>query len=572
MLEDSDKKFIFTIAILVLLVVCYCRCRNTIMEKFELVPGHHRFHILLIVTDQERYFEKYPDNLNLNARTRLAKEGVVFRKHYTNASGSSPSRSVIYTGQHTQQNNIFDNINLPYVKDLCYNCMTVGHALRKRGYYTAYKGKWGLSEKPSPALIDEYGFADYQEAGEPETLAHGGFMYDPVVAKMSMEWLSNRGQKLHEENRPWFLAVNLTNPHDISYFNTDDEMVEQNTGNLLATIKGAPDSRLYKYKYDYPLPKTLLQSPHDAGRPHAHEEHMESLKEIVGEVPLKEDNWRRYQDYYFNCLKDSDMQIELILNHLDKLELREHTAIVFTSTHGEMGGAHGVRGTGPFSYEENVHVPFIISHPNGFKGRDTNTLTCHFDIAPTLESIAVNDFYAKTPDQYFAKASNSGKSIVGGRNNLSSLLFDTEVGRQDELRPAILYTYDGFVTLDNQIYKRSKIEKEIRGFEADLSKRGHVRTVITKRFKFSRYFAPTEYNMPHTYLELIKYNDVELFDMGRDPEEKHNLALQPARHMALILRMNQFLNMMINHEIGEDVGQNIPLHEYQNWIIDKVDL
>jgi len=44
------------------------------------------------------------------------------------------------------------------------------------------------------------------------------------------------------------------------------------------------------------------------------------------------------------------------------LELSDNTLVVFVSDHGEMLGAHGMRGKFNF-YEESVRVPFLIRYP-----------------------------------------------------------------------------------------------------------------------------------------------------------------------------------------------------------------
>ena len=53
-----------------------------------------------------------------------------------------------------------------------------------------------------------------------------------------------------------------------------------------------------------------------------------------------------------------------ILQAFDEMDLWRDTVIVFSADHGEMGGAHGgIKGKGPFAYEQNAHVPPLIAHP-----------------------------------------------------------------------------------------------------------------------------------------------------------------------------------------------------------------
>ena len=70
---------------------------------------------------------------------------------------------------------------------------------------------------------------------------------------------------------------------------------------------------------------------------------------------------------------------------LDDLDLWKDTVVVFTSDHGELGGSHGgLRNKGPVSYEQNVHVPMIVVHPDAKGGQTTRALTSHIDLLPTL--------------------------------------------------------------------------------------------------------------------------------------------------------------------------------------------
>jgi len=94
-----------------------------------------------------------------------------------------------------------------------------------------------------------------------------------------------------------------------------------------------------------------------------------------------------------------------------------------------------------------------------------------------------------------------------------------------------------------------------------------MRTLFDGRYKFTRYFSPMQHNLPRTLNELFEYNDVELYDLKNDPNEMHNLALKVQRNKALILSMNTQLNKLISHEIGEDVGQELPDISGVDWAV-----
>ncbi len=78
------------------------------------------------------------------------------------------------------------------------------------------------------------------------------------------------------------------------------------------------------------------------------------------------------------------------------------------------------------------------------------------------------------------------------------------------------------------------------------------------RYKFGRYYAPSHFNTPQTLEELLAWNDLELFDLKNDPEERNNLALDPKKNEELILRMNALLNELMAREVGVNDGQFLP--------------
>ena len=65
----------------------------------RLRPGP--LNILFICTDQERSWVDIPSALPLPAHEKLLAEGIGFENYHVNVSPCGPSRSVIYTGQHT---------------------------------------------------------------------------------------------------------------------------------------------------------------------------------------------------------------------------------------------------------------------------------------------------------------------------------------------------------------------------------------------------------------------------------------------------------------------------------------
>jgi len=101
-------------------------------------------------------------------------------------------------------------------------------------------------------------------------------------------------------------------------------------------------------------------------------------------------------------------------------------------------------------------------------------------------------------------------------------------------------------------------ELKAAGVVPDLMKRGAVRSVFDGRYVFTRYFSPKQHNRPTAMEDLVRLNDLELFDTQTDPDEMINLAAQSSRHGELLMAMNGKLNRLIDAEVGEDRGQMLP--------------
>lgn len=58
-----------------------------------------------------------------------------------------------------------------------------------------------------------------------------------------------------------------------------------------------------------------------------------------------------------------------------------------------------------------------------------------------------------------------------------------------------------------------------------------------------------------------------MFDLKSDPFEMNNLAIDRKKYGDLILTMNNKLNLLIEQEVGEDVGQMLPGGSNVDWIL-----
>jgi iduronate 2-sulfatase len=98
------------------------------------------------------------------------------------------------------------------------------------------------------------------------------------------------------------------------------------------------------------------------------------------------DNQKRMWSSYYASVSFMDEQVGRVLDELDRLGLREKTAIVFTSDHGYHLGEHTFWQKNNL-HEEVLRVPLIISVPGSKAGRSKSIVEL-MDLFPTLSELA----------------------------------------------------------------------------------------------------------------------------------------------------------------------------------------
>ena len=541
------------------------------------------YNILFILTDQERFFRpgELPKDYRLPAHERLAKKGIVFENHQINSCVCTPSRSVLYTGLHIQQTRMFDNTNFPWISSMSTDIPTIGHMLRDAGYYTAYKGKWhltkefetvnslGTPEKIFTKEMDAYGFSDYFGVGDIIAHTRGGYLHDGIISAMGVTWLRGRGLELAAQGKPWFLAVNLVNPHDIMYLDTDRPGEKVQARNILGHIAPVQPNPMYAKQWAFELPRTYPQRLDAPGRPAAHGDYLRSHDTLVGHIANEDWRWRTRHNYYLNCLRDVDRSIVSLLDELDSLGLASNTIVVLTADHGDLDGAHRLHAKGATMYREQNNVPLIVAHPAYGGGKRCRAVTSHLDIAPTLVSLT----HASAE-----KKAAIVKELPG--RDFSPLLAAPEKASTTAVRDGSLYCYNMFAYIDGAFMEqvvamvqqpdgKAKLQAAAKQgtLRPDLTKRGAIRGVYDGHYRFARYFSPRQHNRPTSVEALIKLNDLELYDVERDPLEMNNLAVDAAKSRELLEVMNAKLSALIDREVGEDFGQMLPSNVDGGWVV-----
>lgn len=213
---------------------------------------------------------------------------------------------------------------------------TVAHALKDRGYATAWFGKWHLAERDRAAPL----------VGE----AHARMLVPPE-RRGGFEWWEGfeSGFLL---NDPWLHGTRLPQPRHFKGYQAD--VLVQRAAEWMSRASSLPQFCVVSLEAPHP--------PYHAPAPHVGEVKPGDLQ-LRANVPVGGDVERQAREElagYYAHIEATDRAIGKLLSEVDL----SGTIIVFTSVHGDMHGSHGLfRKAWPF--EESIRVPLLVRYPRG---------------------------------------------------------------------------------------------------------------------------------------------------------------------------------------------------------------
>src|SRR5204862_325394 len=103
----------------------------------------------------------------------------------------------------------------------------------------------------------------------------------------------------------------------------------------------------------------------------------------------------------------------------------------------------GLRGKGPFPFEQQTHVPFVVAHPDHPGGRHCAAVTSHIDLVPTLAGLTG-----------LSKEARAGATRGMPGHDLSALLAKPDAASANAVRDGALFNYVGLMTIDANYLKK----------------------------------------------------------------------------------------------------------------------
>ncbi|AWB80975.1 arylsulfatase [Corynebacterium yudongzhengii] len=523
--------------------------------------------ILILCMDQWDMRMDLPDGVELPSLRRLQKKGVTLDRHYCTVPICTPSRTTMWTGQHAIKNGLWDNTNFPWVSSLEPGAPTLGTMMRDQGYYTAFKGKWHVSDVPpgTSDALEDYGFSDYQTWGDNWGGPMEGQTKDGTVAMETVDWLRNTAPK----DDPWLLISSMVNPHDIMFYLAQEAEAGHEKSMFEPMMHGLPSMAELTRWWDPELPESvhdeLSQQPLGV---HNYKEFIELNYTNPPAGADGEEIWKQRRIYLINCMRLVDWEFSKIFAELDAQDLWDNTVVIFTSDHGEMNGAHGMSQKGGIHYDEATVVNMTAVVPGGASGVETTAVGSHIDLVPTCLSFAGLDddirqeTYPDLPGRDLSGVFTDPRHVKPPR------------GDADEPGDGALLMWDGLHQVDPQ-WTVTGAMAELLGLPADtelraqkmrevgekygapdFTRRTFYRIVVDGRHKLVRWFSPLEYGRPRSVDELYETSDVTVHDLVADPNEMENIGHpdHPDFDRDLVQRLLDKLNSLIDRELGEDTS------------------
>jgi arylsulfatase A-like enzyme len=333
---------------------------------------------------------------------RLAREGVLFRRHYANAVPCGPSRASLHTGMYLQNHRSgtngtpLDARHTNWAKEVA-----------KAGYDPVLFGYTDTSMDPREAKEDDPWLLTY-EGPLP------GIRPLCLMGSWPLPWvdyLKSKGYETPEDTRFAYgmrkdgpdYEDGAPHPKPLIYPQTDDDTsflvnrlidyVDAQKTPFVAHLSllrphppfVAPEP--YNAMYD---PEDVpgfnrLATPAEEGAQHPWLAHQLTRK--LYRAPANEKKLRRLKAVYFGLMSLVDAEIGRLVDYLKKSGRWDRTMIVFTSDHGEQMGDHWLLGKCGY-FDGSYHIPLIVRDPrreaDKARGRIVENFTENVDIMPTM--------------------------------------------------------------------------------------------------------------------------------------------------------------------------------------------
>ncbi|WP_010136341.1 sulfatase-like hydrolase/transferase [Ochrovirga pacifica] len=355
--------------------------------------------LLFIIVDQQRSDAlSFAGNKVLKTPNldRLAKEGAYFRNAYTPMAVCGPARSSILTGMTVENTGVNTNDKTYfYDKEPVMTSLTFDEILAKNGYHSEYYGKWHSMTNhtkvyKNPKKVASNGKSMFEHGGQ-------SHMYADYLNKNYPKRKLKKGEHLDKFTNRAYIPNQMDINYNLEYQHSDNKQSQPNyhgkslipkehtltayqakqTINAIERLKDKPFN--ITVSFHFPHAPMIVSEPYYSKYPAKDMEPPVSINDSMKNNPYSNANGRKqltsFADKekikhmiseYYGLISELDDWLGKIFKKLDEEGVAENTLIIYTSDHGEMLGAHGMREKNVF-YEESSHIPLIIKDPQSIK-------------------------------------------------------------------------------------------------------------------------------------------------------------------------------------------------------------
>ena len=461
----------------------------------------------------------------------LAADGVLFRRHFSQATPCAPGRASLYTGMYLHNHRVV--VNGTPLDDRFTN---VALEARRAGYDPGLLGYTDTGADPrgrapgDPALTTYGGvlpgmtpvrwnaphwrawFAHLKAKGhavperfleiyrprEDASAAGRGLTYAPAayaaedsetafLTDAALEHLSTAG------DRPWFLHLSFLAPHP-PFVASDPFHDMYDPADVPAPVRAAS---VAEEAAQHPFLADYLHNQRGWG--------IYFEFDSRNNLALSDDDVLQARATYYGMMSEVDAQIGRLMTGLRDLGAYEDTLVVFTSDHGEMLGDHWQFSKYTY-FDQSFHIPLIVRDPrreaDTSRGARLDVFTENVDVMPTiLDCLGVH-----------VPAQCDGESLVPFCH-----------GRAPEWwRGAAHWEFDF----------RDLVDETTGRFLGLRPDQCALCVLRGERYKYVHFTA-----MPPL-----------LFDLEEDPHELRNLADDPAHRPLVLEHAQRMLSWRMNHD------------------------
>ncbi len=496
-----------------------------------------RPNIVFIMSDDHAYqaISAYSDHLIQTPNIdRIAKMGMLFTNSSVTNSICAPSRATLLTGKHSHLNGKVDN-HFPFDT----TNITFPLLLQKSGYQTAMFGKLHFGNDPKG--FDEFKILPGQGAyWNPDFITKNdgnirveGYATD-IITDFTLNWLEKDRKPdqpfllmyLHKApHRAWYMAdrhynqfLNQTFPEPETLF--DDyqgrgKAASEAEMNILKHMGWSGDNKLFpevmdqlgvaeigpdKIRTENTMNRMTLEQKERFIA--AYQPLNDALQKAFPNMTEKDKmrwKYQRYMQDYLGTIQAVDENVGRLLDYLEENDLMENTLIVYTSDQGFYLGEHGWFDK-RFAYNESFKTPLLVAWKDRIRaGSVSDEMVQNLDFAQTFLEIAGVD----------APKDMQGESL---------LPVLTETGNWN--REAVYYHYYEYPA-----------EHMVNRHYALVSK---------------------DYKLIHYYFALDEW---ELFDRKKDPNELHNVYVDPDYQNIRIQLHKDLDNLRAKYKDNDSISQ-----------------